>query len=91
MVWYFRALGFRIGDNVCLYPNGGDPMMTEPELVTIDDGAAVDDASLIAHINTRGVFRLNPLVVGAGCVLKSGTRLLSGANMEPHSIMLEHT
>ncbi|CAE7636081.1 unnamed protein product [Symbiodinium microadriaticum] len=57
LVWYFRALGCCIGDNVCLYPNGGDPMMTEPDLVTIHDGAAVDDASLIAHINTRGVFR----------------------------------
>lgn len=50
-------LGANIGKNVCLYPNGGDPMMTEPDLVTIDDGAAIDDASLVAHINTRGVFR----------------------------------
>ena len=91
LVWYFRALGANIGENVCLYPNGGDPMLTEPDLVTIGDGAAVDDASLIAHINTRGVFRLNPLVVGRGCVLRSMTRLLSGAVMEPHSIMLEHT
>jgi hypothetical protein len=32
-------------------------MMTEPDLVTIEDFAAIDDASLIAHINTRGVFR----------------------------------
>lgn len=58
------------GRNVCLYPNGGDPMMTEPDLVTIGDGASVDDASLIAHINTRGIFRLNPLYVGNGCVLR---------------------
>ncbi len=57
LVWYFRLLGATIGDNVCLYPNGGDPMMTEPDLVKIGDGASVDDASLIAHINTRGVFR----------------------------------
>ena len=57
LVWYFRALGCTIGKDVCLYPNGGDPMMTEPDLVTIHDGAAVDDASLIAHINTRGIFR----------------------------------
>src|SRR5690348_14476008 len=27
--------GANIGDRVCLYPNGADPMMTEPELVTI--------------------------------------------------------
>ena len=36
-------------------------------------------------------FRLNPLVVGTGCVLKSNARLLSGASMDAHSIMLEHT
>ena len=59
--------------------------------MTIEDGAGVDDASLVAHINTRGIFRLNPLIVGAGCVLKSGTRLLSGAQMDPHSILKEHT
>lgn len=91
LVWYFRALGSQIGDNVCLYPNGGDPMMTEPDLVTIHDGAGVDDASLIAHINTRGIFRLNPLSVGKNCVLKSNTRLLSGAQMSDYSLMLEHT
>jgi acetyltransferase-like isoleucine patch superfamily enzyme len=91
LVWYFRCLGCDIGENVCLYPNGGDPMMTEPDLCTIGDRASIDDASLIAHINTRGVFRLNPVKVGQGCVLKSMTRLLSGATMEPHSIMLEHT
>ena len=65
--------------------------MTEPDLVTIGDNASIDDASLIAHINTRGTFRLNPLSVGSGCVLKSNTRLLSGATMDPHSVMLEHT
>jgi hypothetical protein len=57
LVWYFRALGATIGKDVCLYPNGGDPMMTEPDLVTIGDGASIDDASVIAHINTRGNFR----------------------------------
>jgi len=91
LVWYFRALGSNIGNNVCLYPNGGDPMMTEPDLVTIGDNACIDDASLIAHINTRGIFRLNPLNVGNGCVLKSMCRLLSGASTESHSILKEHT
>jgi hypothetical protein len=91
LVWYFRLLGAKIGNNVCLYPNGGDPMMTEPDLVTIGDFVGVDDASLIAHINTRGMFRLNPLSVGTGSVLKSMSRLLSGASMEAHTILMEHT
>ena len=34
---------------------------------------------------------LNPLKVGRGCVLKSNSRLLSGATMGPNSILLEHT
>jgi hypothetical protein len=37
------------------------------------------------------VFSLNQLIVGRGCVLKSGSRLLSGANMDGHAILLEHT
>lgn len=88
---YFRSLGATIGEEVCLYPNGGDPMMTEPELVTIGDYTSIDDASVIAHINTRGVFKLNPLNIGNRCVLKSNCRLLSGASMEDGSILLEHT
>lgn len=91
LVWYFQALGASIGSNVCLYPNGADPMMTEPDLVEIGDEACIDDASLIAHINTRGVFRLNPLVVGKYSVLKSMTRLLSGASIDQNAMMLEHT
>ena len=54
---YFRLLGANIGREVCLYPNGGDPMMTEPELVTIGDYVSIDDASVIAHINTSGLFK----------------------------------
>lgn len=46
-------MGANIGRNVCLYPNGADPPMTEPDLVVIHDNACVDDASLICHINSR--------------------------------------
>mmetsp|Transcript_37275 Transcript_37275/g.99247 ORF Transcript_37275/g.99247 Transcript_37275/m.99247 type:complete len:190 (-) Transcript_37275:1208-1777(-) len=37
LVWYFRILGAQIGKDVCLYPLGADPMMTEPDLVQIGD------------------------------------------------------
>ena len=57
LVLYFKCLGGTIGEDVCLYPNGGDPMMTEPDLVQIGNYVSVDDASLIAHFNTRGRFR----------------------------------
>jgi len=91
IVWYFRALGCSIGREVCLYPNGANPMMTEPELVTIGDFAAVDDASLIGHVNTKGVFSLAEISVGESAILKSGSRLMSGANMGRRSMLLEHT
>lgn len=88
---FFRAMGARIGKNVCLYPAGADPMMTEPDLVTIDDDACIDDASLVCHINTKGNFGLNNLDVGRGAVMRSGSRLLSGASMSDYSTLLEHT
>lgn len=64
---------------------------TEPDLLTLGERVAVDDASLVAHINTRGYFKLNPLVVGDRCVLRTGSRLLSGASMGTDSCLLEHT
>ena len=50
LCWFFRRLGATIGQDVCLYPTSADPMMTEPDLVTLDDGACIDSASLISHI-----------------------------------------
>ncbi|KAI9283758.1 hypothetical protein BC943DRAFT_326990 [Umbelopsis sp. AD052] len=91
LVLFFRCLGANIGKDVCLYPNGGDPMMTEPDLVTLEDDTAVDEASLICHINSRGQFSINPLHIGAGSVLRTGSRLLSGASMKEDSVLLEHT
>eukprot|EP00658_Telonema_sp_P-2_P053110 TRINITY_DN4153_c0_g1_i12.p1 TRINITY_DN4153_c0_g1~~TRINITY_DN4153_c0_g1_i12.p1 ORF type:complete len:925 (+),score=220.80 TRINITY_DN4153_c0_g1_i12:187-2961(+) len=91
LVWYFRLMGAKIGDAVCLYPTGPDgAMMTEPELVEIGDGSCIDKSSLICHINTRGEFQLNQLLVGAGAVMRDRSRLLSGALMEDHATLLEH-
>jgi len=91
IVWYFRSLGCTIGKNVCLYPTGGDPMMTEPDLVTIGDNVAINDASVVGHINSRGKFRLNNIKIESGATLRSWSRLLSGAEMEVGSKLLEHT
>ena len=66
-------------------------MMTEPDLVTIGDYTVIDESSVIGHINSRGVFKLNPLTIGKHCTLKAFSRLLSGAVMEDCSMMLEHT
>lgn len=92
MVLYFRSLGATIGADCALFASGAPSLMfTEPDLLTLGDRVAVDDASLVGHINTRGKFDLNPLSVGARSVLRSGSRLLSGARMEEDSCLLEHT
>ncbi|KAI9360488.1 acetyl-CoA synthetase-like protein [Zopfochytrium polystomum] len=91
LVLYFRALGAAIGRRVCLYPTGSDPMMTEPDLVRIGDHACVDAASIVAHINSKGFFSLNPMHVGSRAVLRAESRVLSGARVEDAATLLEHT
>jgi carbonic anhydrase/acetyltransferase-like protein (isoleucine patch superfamily) len=88
---YFRLQGANIGDAVCLYPTGADPYMTEPDLVSIGDGACVDKASLVAHSNTFGEYELRTLEVGHRATLRANSRLISGAKMAENSEMLEHT
>ncbi|KAI8666877.1 Carrier domain-containing protein [Fusarium sp. Ph1] len=92
IVFYFRALGADIGKDCALFANGTPSLMfTEPDLITLGNRVAVDDASVVAHINTRGKFDLNRLEIGDGCVLRTGSRLLSGAQMKKESCLLEHT
>lgn len=92
LVLYFRALGGTIGDNCALFANGRPSLMfTEPDLITIGDRTVIDDASVVGHINTRGKFDLNRLEIGERCLMRSGSRLLSGAQMKDDSALLEHT
>lgn len=92
LVLYFRALGANIGDDCALFANGRPSLMfTEPDLITIGSRTVIDDASVVAHINTRGKFDLNRLEIGERCVLRTGSRLLSGAMMRDDSALLEHT
>ncbi|KAH9920262.1 uncharacterized protein BXZ73DRAFT_80202 [Epithele typhae] len=60
-------------------------------LVELGDRVALDNCSVVAHINSRGKFSLNRLTIGSSAALRSGSRLLSGANMEEGSMLLEHT
>ncbi|KAJ3148312.1 hypothetical protein HDU86_007494 [Geranomyces michiganensis] len=89
---YFRAMGATIGKDCALFAGGLPSLMfTEPDLLTLGDRVAVDDASLVSHINSRGHFNLNPLTVGTRSVLRTGSRLLSGAHMGDDTCLLEHT
>lgn len=92
IVLYFRALGGNIGKDCALFAGGLPSLLfTEPDLLTLGDHVAVDDTSVVAHINTRGKFDLNSLSIGARSVLRSGSRLLSGARMEEDACLLEHS
>ncbi|KAI8995280.1 acetyl-CoA synthetase-like protein [Trametes punicea] len=90
-VWYLRALGAKIGRNCAIFAGGRTGLMTEPDLVELGDRVALDDCSVVAHINSRGHFSLNRLKVGASSAMRSGSRLLSGASMEDSSMLFEHT
>ncbi|KAL4982610.1 hypothetical protein BDW68DRAFT_182381 [Aspergillus falconensis] len=89
---YYRLMGATIGKDCALLANG-DPniLLTEPDMVTLGDRVAVDDASLVCHLNTRGEFELHPLVVGDRSILRTGSRLMSGSSMGKDACLLEHT
>ncbi|PPQ70848.1 hypothetical protein CVT24_001055 [Panaeolus cyanescens] len=91
IVWFYRALGARIGENCAIWAGGKSGLMTEPDLVEIGDEVNLDDCSVVAHLNSRGHFSLNRLKIGHGCALRVGSRLLSGASMEDNSMLCEHT
>ena len=91
LVMYFRALGANIGRNVCLYPTGSDPMMTEPDLVTIGNEACINHAFIVCHTNTKGAFSINWVVIGRRTTMRSWSRAMAGAVLEDESRLLEHT
>lgn len=92
LVWYYRALGATIGDDCAIHANGTPSLFfTEPDLLTLGNRVAVDDASLVCHLNSRGEFELHTLDVGDRSILRAGSRLMSGGSMGHDACLLEHT
>lgn len=90
--WYYQLLGANIGKDCAIHANGTPSIyFTEPDLLTIGDRVAVDDASLVCHLNSRGGFELHTLKVGDRSILRAGSRLMSGASMGQDTCLLEHT
>lgn len=89
IVLFYRAMGCKIGKRVCLYPNTGEPAMTEPDMVVLEDDVAVDKAALTAHLNTLGEFTIDKVRVGAGSVLQNYSRLAPGATMLEDCTLLD--
>ena len=71
IVWFFRALGAKVGRDCAIFAGGRVGLMTEPDLVELGDRVALDDCSVVAHINSRGNFSLNKLNIGSSCVFRS--------------------
>lgn len=73
IAWYYRALGAKVGKNCSLGAGGHTMLMTEPDLVELGNNASLDDCSVVAHINSRGHFALNRLVIGNGYAVSTFT------------------
>ncbi|CAI7605556.1 unnamed protein product [Penicillium pancosmium] len=90
--WYYRLLGANIGKDCAIHANGTPNVyFTEPDLLTLGNRVAVDDCSLVCHLNSRGEFELHTLTVGDRSILRAGSRLMSGASMGQDACLLEHT
>mmetsp|Transcript_13562 Transcript_13562/g.16433 ORF Transcript_13562/g.16433 Transcript_13562/m.16433 type:complete len:204 (-) Transcript_13562:687-1298(-) len=88
---YYRLLGAKVGKNCVLYPKGAQPRMTEPDLVEIKDNVSINDAVVVSHVNSRGLFVLNRIVLGSGSSLCNGSRVMTGAILAPSTVVHEHS
>ena len=88
-IHFYLSYNHANGKSVCLYPTGGDPYMPEPDLVEIGDRCAVDCASIVTHLNTKGNFELVKIKVAKHCTLRARSRIQQGVYMESGSMLLE--
>ncbi len=86
---FFRLCGCKIGKSCCLYPAGGDPYMSEPDLVEMGDYCLLDTASIICHLNTAGHFALAKITLEDRVTLRARSRIQQGVHMECGSMLLE--
>jgi carbonic anhydrase/acetyltransferase-like protein (isoleucine patch superfamily) len=89
MCTFFRLLGSSIGHDCCLYPAGFEPMMPEPDLVSMGDNCLIDCASVVCHLNTRGNFELARIKMENNVTLRAGSRIQQAVVMESGSMLLE--
>ncbi|KAL5341831.1 hypothetical protein BJX70DRAFT_386546 [Aspergillus crustosus] len=79
LLLFYRAMGATVGAHCALAADGQpDILWTEPDLVTFGD-------------RVTGEFELHELRVGDRSVLRSGSRLLAGAEMGAGACLMEHT
>jgi acyl-CoA synthetase (AMP-forming)/AMP-acid ligase II/acetyltransferase-like isoleucine patch superfamily enzyme len=92
MVLWYRALGCKMGPNVCLWPQGSDLFLTEPDLVEMGESVCLNQKSgVVCHLNSRGGFSLSPITLGDRASCRALTKVTGGASMGDDALMLEHT
>jgi hypothetical protein len=91
VLWY-RALGCTIGQNACLWPQGSDLYLTEPDLVVMGEEVCLNQKSgVVCHLNSRGGFSLSPISLGDRATCLAFTKVTGGSSMGKDSLMQEHT
>merc|ERR1712070_312914 len=92
MVLWYRALGCKMGRNVCLWPQGSDLYLTEPDLVVMGEGVCLNQKSgVVCHLNSRGGFSLSPISLGDRASCLAFTKVTGGSSMGKDALMQEHT
>ncbi|RUM37524.1 MAG: peptide synthetase, partial [Desulfobulbus sp.] len=79
---YYRLVGADIGSGVVL----ASPLLHLPDLITIGKDTCVNTGShIFAYQVRRGRLILEPVTIGAGCVIGSNSVIMPGAGMEDGS------
>ncbi|OBZ79799.1 hypothetical protein A0H81_01490 [Grifola frondosa] len=90
IVWYLRALGAHIGKDCAIFAGGNVGLMTEPDLVELGNRVALDDCSVVAHINSRGSRLLSGASMDDNSMLLEHTLLTSGEIAESGALERNH-
>ena len=82
IVWFFRALGCKIGHGVFLETSA----LTEFDLITIGDHACINaDCTLQTHLFEDRVMKMGTIDIGHHCSLGAASVVLYDTVIEPHT------
>jgi acetyltransferase-like isoleucine patch superfamily enzyme len=93
LAWYLRAMGMTLGRGLVL--GRGFAQVVDPDMITIEDGAAVS-ANFQAHTFEDRVLKIDRIRIRRGATLAAGTVPLYGADIgegayvAPHSVIMKH-